>query len=451
MKKFIKIMIFIFFLYVLIGACVFLLYNTVTNARAAERGTVMNRITESYVSAASEASSLHGQELLDSVFSSFDTSCYSSGAIPTSASFVSFASIGLSEVGRLNSNSESQYVWAASTGNSDEGFIIFDYAGIKGIKLLLISEGAVLIGFLITFFVMLYIEREVLKPFADFREYPEMLSRNEITENIPESKSRYFGRYIWGMNMLNDRLKNDRKRITEMSGDKQALLTTIAHGIKTPVANIKLYADAISTGLYQPDGIPNESDSAVAAKINKNADEIHALVKEMIENASSGLVDFTPSITTFYAEELISVVTSKYSTRFDVLRIPFTAECRNNMLLKSDREGITRILSQLIENAIKYGDGTGISLLIEKASDGMNFVVTNRGSFIPAGEIPYVFNSFWRGASSEGVEGSGVGLFEANHIARKLYGNMRVKSTPASEGAAAETSFTLWLPISSEG
>ena len=81
----------------------------------------------------------------------------------------------------------------------------------------------------------------------------------------------------------------------------------------------------------------------------------------------------------------------------------------------------------------------------------MNFIVTNRGSFIPAGEIPYVFNSFWRGASSEGVEGSGVGLFEANHIARKLYGNMRVKSAPASEGAAAETSFTLWLPISSEG
>ena len=442
MRKYLHVIICSVVAYVLIGAGVFCLFNFVTKARETERGTVMNRITEKYRALSLSNPELHGQALLDSVFESFDTSGYSKNAIPSSVLYVPTAAVGRVQGGCLSPNSNYQYIWTVPTGNKYEGFIIFDYEDLNGNRLLLISEGAVLVGFVITLAVLLYIQRSVIKPFDDFSDYPEKISRNEIADNLPESKNRYFGRYIWGMNMLNDKLRNDRKRITELSGDKQALLTTIAHGIKTPVANIKLYADAISTGLYQPDGVPNESDSKVAEKINKNADEIHTLVKEMIANASSGLVDYTPSISSFYADEVVNVIKQKYSTRFDVLRIPFTADCRNNLLLKSDRDGITRILSQLIENAIKYGDGTGISLLIEKADDGMSFTVTNKGSTIPPNEIPYVFNSFWRGSAAADIEGNGVGLFEANYIAKKLYGNMLVKSS------SGETSFTLWLPIS---
>ena len=78
--------------------------------------------------------------------------------------------------------------------------------------------------------------------------------------------------------MLGDKMTYDKKHINRLIEERQTLLATIAHGIKTPVSNIKLYANAVETGLYQPDGMPNEKDAEIAVKINKNADDITILV-----------------------------------------------------------------------------------------------------------------------------------------------------------------------------
>ena len=170
--------------------------------------------------------------------------------------------------------------------------------------------------------------------------------------------------------MLNDKLASDRKRINELSRDHLTMLTTIAHGIKTPVANIKLYADAIETGLYQPDGAVNESDAEVASKISKNADDITEIVKELIDKASGGIVDFEPEIKNFYLSELTDFLNEEYGKRLEVLRIPYRFEVESNAMIKSDKTGLCRILSQLMENAVKYGNGEGIFVRIRKDEEG---------------------------------------------------------------------------------
>ena len=93
-------------------------------------------------------------------------------------------------------------------------------------------------------------------------------------------------------------------------------------------------------------------------------------------------------------------------------------------MINSDKTGITRILTQFIENAIKYGDGKGITVIIDKNEDGYVFAVRNKGSRVPENEMPYVFNSFWRGSNASEVEGNGLGLYEASYIALKLGGDV---------------------------
>ncbi len=131
------------------------------------------------------------------------------------------------------------------------------------------------------------------------------------------------------------------------------MLTTIAHGIKTPVANIKLYASAIETGLYQKDGVPDEDDAVVAAKIDKNADDITSLVKEMMETTATGMVDFQPSIRKFYITEISEYINQEYSNRFKMLHIPYVLNCQTEAMIDTDKSGIIRIISQILDNAIK--------------------------------------------------------------------------------------------------
>ena len=96
--------------------------------------------------------------------------------------------------------------------------------------------------------------------------------------------------------------------------------------------------------------------------------------------------------------------------KFD--QIPFAIELGNNTIIKSDKNGICRILSLPEEN-----------------------------------ELPYLFNGFWRGSNASGIAGSGLGLFEAREIARKLYGDIYVKT----DRERGEIEFDVYLPDGTTG
>ena len=382
-------------------------------------------------------------EIIDEIWydhiSDYETE-YGSSALPSKVYFLPAESD--SSVGLLNRDSENEKLWTLQRYGRIEGFMVFEYNGSRYGDLWL----AMNISFMAVFFLLIgictYIACYVLEPFNTLSSYPEKLSKNQLTEKIPETKNRYFGRFTWGINMLNDRLVSDRNRINELSRDHLTMLTTIAHGIKTPVSNIKLYSEAIETGMYQPDGKVNQSDAEVAAKISKNADDITAIVKELIDKASGGVVAFEPNIITFYLSELTDFLNEEYNNRLDVLKIPHTFTIESNAMISSDKDGICRVLSQLMENAIKYGDGKGISVNIRKGEEGYYFSVKNKGKVLDEKELPYIFNSFWRGSNSEGVPGSGIGLFECYEIVRRLSGDIYARS----DLSGTEMEFEVYLP-----
>ena len=272
-----------------------------------------------------------------------------------------------------------------------------------------------------------YVERKILKPFESFSDYPEKLSKGITNEKLPEMKSRYLGKFIWGMNMLNDTLESNKRKVQKLEYERQTLLTSIAHGVKTPVANIKLYTNAIETGLYQNSDNVNSKDAEIAKKIEKNAMEIEELVSKMLETASTSLCDYEPQIRTFYLKELAEEMEQEYANRLKVKRIDYRVECSGNPIVNSDKDGLFHILSQFIENAIKYGDGTGLTISMEKQDEGYFFSVKNKGILLPEQEIPFIFKSFWRGSNAKEQEGSGIGLFVAKEMAKRLGGDIYVK------------------------
>lgn len=353
------------------------------------------------------------------------TSEYGKENLPERVYFIPI-SAGNGNVSLINRGGEQDKLWALHKDGEIIGFVVFEKASNADALERTILNVVIALAFVITLAVLIYIGRTVLGPFNKLITYPERLSRNEINEKLPESGNRLFGRFVWGINMLSDRLRNDKTRIDKLNRERQTMLTTIAHGIKTPVANIKLYADAIETGLYQPDGKANEDDAKIARKITANADEVTRLVKELIDTSSEALVEFEPHIESFYLKEIIDILKEEYAGRLELLKIPYEFKLKEDMIIKSDKAGICRILFQLMENAIKYGNGEGIELCIEKDEEGYLFSVSNKGELLNPSELSYVFRSFWRGSNAENIEGSGIGLYEAREIARKLNGDIYV-------------------------
>ena len=155
------------------------------------------------------------------------------------------------------------------------------------------------------------------------------------------------------------------------------------------------------------------------------------------------MVVFEPHIEAFYLPEIGKFIKDEYGNRLNVLRIPLTVEMNSDVMINSDKHGITRILTQFMENAVKYGDGRGITVVVDKNEDGYVFAVKDKGSRVPENEIPYVFNSFWRGSNAEQVEGNGLGLYEASFIARKLGGDVAARYLEDTE----EMEFEVFIPL----
>ena len=372
---------------------------------------------------------------------------YGREALPDNVKYIS-SEEGDSGVSLINKDNTSDKVWAVRAMDFKDqkqymaGFIVFEYEDKEHSDLHLLINLVLTAAFIISIGICIYINYTVLDPFEKLSDYPEKLSKNEISEKLPETKNRLFGRFIWGINMLSDNIRNKQKRVDDLSRDHMTMLTTIAHGIKTPVANIKLYADAISTGLYQPDGIVNEKDAEIAVKIGKNADDITEILKELIEKSSGTVVNFTPEIKTFYLEEIRIFLEEEYSNRLNMLRIPYSFRMDHNAMMKSDKSGICRILSQIMDNAIKYGNGEGITVDLNKEEDGFYFIIKNKGEVPAEKELPYIFNSFWRGSNVGNISGNGIGLFEAREIVMELDGDIYVRA----DAEAKEMEFDIYIP-----
>lgn len=436
MRKYIGKYILLFIICLAIGIAVYCFIASANKNSEGQRQTLMNRVTN-------ELSSKDSGDI-DNCLSELRASNnwaaeYGRENVPSDISFMKadnadgpYAKLG---------NGDS--VWSLSEDGVVYGFLVFTFKENSMLRTIAICEAVVTACFIVSVLFFVYIDRKVIMPFNRLSDYPERIAKNENADALPESKDKYFGKYIWGMNMLRDRLSGDTRKLRQLEKEQLTLVSTIAHGIKTPVANIKLYSEAIKSGLYRDDGVPDPKDAEVASKITKNADDITDLVKELLESASKGVVVFEPKIGSFYLTEIEEFIKREYDNRLNVLRIPYKIDMKSRVMINSDKEGISRILVQLLDNAIKYTDGRGITITVDKNEDGYFFSVKDTGSRIPESEMPYVFNSFWRGSNAGDVEGNGLGLYEAQFIARKLGGDITVRYLEDTE----ETEFEVFLPL----
>ncbi len=278
----------------------------------------------------------------------------------------------------------------------------------------------------VTVVIMLY--RLMVRPFNALSEYPEKIAKGRLTDGMPQNSSGLFKKYIWGMNMLNDEMNLKDKNINAMEKEKQTMIISIAHGIKTPLSNIKLYAEAIERGIYHDNKTPDKKDAETAAKIKTNVEKVELLVKEIMKSSADAGSAHTPVISTFYLKELMDTVKAEYCGRMELLHIPFETVCENDPLICSDKDGLFKIISQLLDNAVKYGSGLGISLHMGRQDEDVIISVKNKGNVLSEEETAYVFKSFWRGSNASGKEGQGIGLYVSKKIAEKLGGDIFMKS-----------------------
>ncbi|MCM1087622.1 MAG: HAMP domain-containing histidine kinase [Muribaculaceae bacterium] len=264
--------------------------------------------------------------------------------------------------------------------------------------------------------LLYYIRRHIIAPFGRLNDVSQELARGNLAVPIPEEKSRFFGKFTWGVNLLRESIEESRKKEITMQRDKKLLLLSLSHDIKTPLSAIKLGAKALAKGLYKDE----EKRRTAVESINTRADEIERFVSEITKAASEDFMNFEVTRGEAFLSAIITKIDARYAPQLAMSGTEFAIQKYDDCILSCDPDRLAECLQNLIENAIKYGDGRRIKISFDKMDGCELITVSNTGCTLDAKELPQIFESFHRGNNADKVQGNGLGLF----ICRRLMGLM---------------------------
>ncbi|MDE6749547.1 MAG: HAMP domain-containing histidine kinase [Lachnospiraceae bacterium] len=274
--------------------------------------------------------------------------------------------------------------------------------------------------FLLMIGLLYYIRKHIIMPFGRLNDVPQELAKGNLAVPIPEEKSRYFGKFTWGVNLLRESIEESRKKEITMQRDKKLLLLSLSHDIKTPLSAIKLNAKALAKGLYKDE----EKRRATAENINTRADEIERFVSEITKAAGEDFMSFEVTQGEAFLSVIITKIDARYAPQLAMSGTEFTIRKYDDCLLTCDPECLAECLQNLIENAIKYGDGRQIEISFDKMDGCELITVSNTGCTLEAKELPQIFESFHRGNNAGKVPGNGLGLFICKRLMSLMGGEV---------------------------
>ena len=209
-------------------------------------------------------------------------------------------------------------------------------------------------------------------------------------------------------------------------------IAMLAHDLQNPLTTIKISTDLL---------LKSDSDvhsRTAANRIARVAARMSEMIRSLTDYARAGRgaipIARTPMDIGGLCSELVADFRLSYPDR------PIELACSGALGGEWDHDRLYQALSNLISNALKYGEGT-VVVRAEDAGVDVRIAVHNDGPVIAAELLPVIFKPFERGAQDR--TGLGLGLYIVQEIVRAHHGEISVISYPASG-----TNFSVHLPRS---
>lgn len=249
-----------------------------------------------------------------------------------------------------------------------------------------------------------------------------VLDREEICYS--EVQEGDFSALVSKLGRIRQMMDRQVERAEEEKEQVKSLVSNLSHQLKTPLANLSLYADILE-GQELDDGKRRE----VTGKVKRQVEKLDWIIGSL-----GKMVKLEQDVITFEAGELpvrqtiLEAIDAVYG-KIEKKNLRINSEPYEDVRLFHNRKWTAEVFVNILENAVKYTKPGGtIRIAVHSFELYTEILFADSGCGIRKEEIPCIFGRFYRGKDAKGVEGSGIGLYLSNLILEKEKGYMTVRS-----------------------
>lgn len=300
-------------------------------------------------------------------------------------------------------------------------FILFKTKAVEIICITLVFSLIVVIGFLIYDKMLQDFITEMLVKLSDMISTISDLREKEVFSMIDDSM---FSKLQHQTLKLTKVLQSQNIKIEKDKNEIKSLISDIAHQLKTPLANMKMYSEFL-----QDENLTKEEREEFNEIILLSLDKLCFLVESMIKMSrlESSVISIKPTLGDLN-DTIILAITQLYK-KASIKNIHIDFEEKDKVIIYHDKKWTCEAIFNIIENAIKYsGSNTTINIVIERYEIFTRIDIKDEGPGILEEEMPKIFSRFYRGKNVSEEDGVGIGLYLSREIIAKQNGYIKVSS-----------------------
>lgn len=291
-----------------------------------------------------------------------------------------------------------------------------------------------LVALVVAFLLGYLLTRRVLRPLVQVSAASRQISAGDFTARVEVGQHDEIGELGVAFNRMGDSLE----RLEQL---RKSMVTDIAHELRTPLTNLRGYLEGLSDGVIPP-------EKSTFAMLQQEILRLVTLVEDLGQlaraDAAQAYLDRRPIDVAACIDEMLAL----YRINFEEKGIRVTTRFRSGeTIVPADRDKLLQAIRNLVDNCWKYTPEGGIvTITAGQAAGRLRCEFVTDGPVIPAAELPYIFERFFRAEHSRTRDagGAGIGLAIVRQLIEAHAGRVGATSAPG------ETCIWFELPLHSQ-
>ena len=281
----------------------------------------------------------------------------------------------------------------------------------------------------------IFLARRALKPVDKIAQTAQKIGEGDLSRRINVYTKDELGRLAATLNEMIGRLEKAFQRQKQFTSDA-------SHELRTPLAVI----EAESTLALQKERPPSDYQRSLEI-ISQESKQMSSLIGKLLTLARADAGKEQWNFTEVDLGKLITNLSTDVEVLCQEKGLSFQLGQPQDLVVKGDEGRLRELFMNLLDNAIRYTSAPGtVSLSFRREGQMAVVAIMDNGIGIPAEDIPFIFERFYRvdKSRSRAEGGSGLGLAICRHIVDVHGGKIEVESQ-----VGAGSTFSVWLPLQS--